>query len=291
MSDGPMSVNLTLWAGTLGSHDFAVRLDCAARAGYQAMSVAPWDCRPPEARQSQAARLRKLADEQGVALSMLDPFTSWLGSAAATPRGAGVEQANYARLFASYQPAEVYTMAAELGASTVTAAAFADVTYSSSHAVDAFAAACAEAANYRLRLQLEFMPFTPIANLDHAWQVVAGAGEANGGLVVDVWHLRRSGSSLTQLATIPPERLFTVQLSDGPADPEPDLWHAASHDRLLPGTGHLDVAGILRSVRRMGARPDFGPEVVSDSLSALEPMEAAAGAAAASRKVLAEAGY
>ncbi len=40
-------VNLTLWSGTLGQYDFAVRLDCAARAGYQAMSVGPWDCRSP----------------------------------------------------------------------------------------------------------------------------------------------------------------------------------------------------------------------------------------------------
>ncbi|MBV9204185.1 MAG: sugar phosphate isomerase/epimerase [Actinobacteria bacterium] len=284
----PLS-HLILWAGTLGPYDFAVRLDCAARAGYQAMSVAPWDCRMPEKTKSQAARLRRRAEDRGVALSVLDPFTTWLAPADAGPGGAGSEQARYARLFASYQPTEIFTMAAELGAATVTAVA--PVVGRPSEAADRFAAACAEAAGYGLRLQLEFMPFTPIPNLQRAWQVVSQAGPANGGLVLDVWHFRRSGSSLTQLAAIPADRLFTVQLSDGPADPEPDLWHAASHGRRLPGTGQLDVTGILRSLRAMGARPEFGPEVVSDSLSALGALEASVQAAAASRRVLSEAGF
>jgi sugar phosphate isomerase/epimerase len=284
-------VNLTLWAGTLGRHDFAVRLDCAARAGYQAMSVAPWDCRAPDDMNSRAAQLRKRARDRGVTLSALDPFTAWLSPAAVTPGGTDSEQASYARLFASYQPAEIFTMAAELGVTTVTAVAAGGGTVSIAEAVDGFAAACAEAARYGLRLQLEFMPFTPIPGLQRAWQVVSGAGAANGGLVLDVWHFRRSGSLLAQLAAIPADRLFAVQLSDGPAEPEPDLWHAASHDRWLPGTGQLDVTGILRAVRGMGARPECGPEVVSDSLSALEPLAAAARAATASRQVLAEAGF
>jgi sugar phosphate isomerase/epimerase len=284
-------LNLTLWAGTLGRHDFAVRLDCAARAGYQAMSVSPWDCRAPNDTISQAAGLRKHADDRGISLSALDPFTTWLSAAAAAPDTTGSEQASYARLFASYQPAEIFTMAAELGVTTVTAVASRVEIRSPAQAVDGFAVACAEAAGYGLRLQLEFMPFTPIPNLQTAWKVVSEAGAANGGLVLDVWHFRRSGSSLAQLAAIPADRLFTVQLSDGPADPEPDLWHAASHGRWLPGTGQLDVTGILRSVREIGARPEFGPEVVSDSLSALRPLAAATRAAAASRQVLAEAGF
>jgi sugar phosphate isomerase/epimerase len=284
-------VNLTLWAGTLGRYDFGVRLNCAARAGYQAVSVAPWECRPPDDTKSQAARLRKHADDLGITLSALDPFTTWLSLADAAPGGTGSEQASYARLFASYRPAEIFAMAAELGATTVTAVASGDGIRSPAEAVDEFAAACAEAAGYGLRLQLEFMPFTSVRDLERAWQVVSGAGAANGGLVLDVWHFRRSGSSLAQLAAIPAARLFTVQLSDGPADPEPDLWHAASHGRWLPGTGQFDVTRILRAVHAMGARPEFGPEVVSDSLAALGALEGATQAAAASRQVLAEAGF
>jgi sugar phosphate isomerase/epimerase len=255
------------------------------------MSVAPWECRAPDDARSQAAGLRKRADDRGITLSALDPFTTWLSLADATPDDTGSEQASYARLFASYQPAEIFTMAAELGVTTVSAVAPGDRIWSPARAVDGFAAACAEAAGYGLSLQLEFMPFTPIPNLQSAWEVVFEAGTANSGLVLDVWHFRRSGSSLAQLAAIPADRLFTVQLSDGPTDPEPDLWHAASHGRWLPGSGQLDVTEILRSVRGMGARPEFGPEVVSDSLSVLEPLAAASRAAEASRQVLAEAGF
>lgn len=157
--------------------------------------------------------------------------------------------------------------------------------------MEGFAAACHEAARYGLNVQLEFMPFTGIRDLPRAWQVVSAVGAPNGGIVLDVWHFRRSGSSLAELAAVPADRLFTVQLSDGPAEPEPDLWHAASHDRLLPGAGQLDVAGVLRAVCATGARPDFGPEVVSDSLSTLGALEAATRAAAASHRVLEEAGF
>lgn len=284
-------VNLTLWSGTLGQYDFAVRLDCAARAGYQAMSVGPWDCRSPGETASRAVELRKAANDAGIALSTLDPFTSWLRLKDAPSNSAAAEQVHYARLFASYQPAEIFTMAAELGATTVSAVAPAGGICKLAEAVEGFAAACHEAARYGLNVQLEFMPFTGIRDLLRAWQVVSAAGAANGGMVLDVWHFRRSGSSLAELAAVPADRLFTVQLSDGPAEPEPDLWHAASHDRLLPGAGQLDVAGILRAVRATGARPDFGPEVVSDSLSTLGALEAATRAAAASHRVLEEAGF
>src|SRR6516165_331923 len=111
-------VDLTLWAGTLGPYDFPVRLDCAARAGYQAMSVAPWECRPPDDATSRAPELRRLADDRGITICALDPFTTWLSRSDTAPGGVGSEQAGYAELFASYQPAEIFTMAAELGAGT-----------------------------------------------------------------------------------------------------------------------------------------------------------------------------
>ena len=283
-------VQLTLWSGTLGQHDFERRLACAARAGYESMSVFPWDCRAPGDAKSRALELRKRADDRGVALTCLDPFTSWLALTDVPPNDPVPEQSVYARLFASYEPAEIFTMAAELGASTISAVALADQTAGLAAVAEGFAAACHQAAAYGLALQLEFMPFSLVADLESAYDVVSAAGAANAGLVLDVWHFMRSGSSVEQLAAIPGDRLFTVQLNDGPSAPEPDLWQAAAHDRLLPGRGQFDVVPLLRSLPR-GARLDVGPEVLSDSLCVLDPLEVAMRAATASRQVLQEAGF
>ena len=83
------------------------------------------------------------------------------------------------------------------------------------------------------------------------------AGAANGGLVLDVWRCRRNGSSLARLAAIPAHRLFTLQLSDGPTDQEPDLSRVASHGRCLPRTGQLDVD--QRQVDRVSNIASCGP--------------------------------
>ena len=61
-------------------------------------------------------------------------------------------------------------------------------------------------------MNLEFVPFFGIDTLEAAWEIVSGANAANGGIMFDTWHHRRSGSTDAFLATIPGARITGVQV-------------------------------------------------------------------------------
>ena len=92
--------------------------------------------------------------------------------------------------------------------------------------------------------------------------------------MVDAWHFFRSGSSLADLAAVPGDRIFSIQLNDAAATPEPDL-NVGMMNRLLPGDGELDLAGLMRALAATGTDAFAGIEVFSQSLDAL-PTEIAA---------------
>lgn len=111
-----------------------------------------------------------------------------------------------------------------------------------------FAALCDVAAPYGLTCDLEFMPWTAVADARGALRVVTAADRPNGRVLVDALHVARSTTTLADLAALPPARLSYVQICDAPAAIPPTvdgLIHDARCARLLPGGGAIDLAGIL----------------------------------------------
>ena len=82
-------------------------------------------------------------------------------------------------------------------------------------------------------------------------RIVEAAGRRNAGLVIDPIHFDRGGSRVEEIATAPSGRLRYMQLCDAPALRPRDtetLLHQARAERMMPGDGGLDLAGILRNV-------------------------------------------
>ena len=86
---------------------------------------------------------------------------------------------------------------------------------------------------------------------------------------------------------MPGERIVGVQLCDAPAVVEGDPLHATLHERLLPGQGELDLAGLLADLRATGTTAPLGVEVFSDVLAELAPEEIGRLAGASLRSLLA----
>ena len=83
---------------------------------------------------------------------------------------------------------------------------------------EAFARMCDRLASRGIRAALEYLPqMTNIPDARSAWDLVSRAGRDNGGLCVDSWHHERSGESWDDLASVPGDRVFGVQINDGPA--------------------------------------------------------------------------
>lgn len=116
-----------------------------------------------------------------------------------------------------------------------------------------FAAFCAAAARHGLTADLEFMPWTRVPDARTALCIVTRAGQPNARLLVDALHAGRSRTTLADLAAIPRERLGYAQICDAPAgipESQEALIRAARSERLLPGEGGIDLAGIFAQLPR-----------------------------------------
>jgi sugar phosphate isomerase/epimerase len=151
-----------------------------------------------------------------------------------------------------------------------------------------FGAFCQLAARYGLGANLEFMSWTDASNLPQAARIVAAAGQDNGGVLIDAYHLSRSGSRIEDIASLPAHLLRYLQLCDAPATvppSEPELLAEARAERRFPGDGGLDLVALLRAVP---ARLPISIEVPTATLAQTMPaVERARRALAAAQRVVA----
>lgn len=129
-----------------------------------------------------------------------------------------------------------------------------------------YAQFCALAAEYELTADLEFMPWTAVKNVGQAQAIVAHSGAANAGVLVDALHLARSGSSLAEVAALPRDCVHYIQLCDAYLEHDASdagLIAVARGARLLPGSGELDLLGLVQAV---GGDKTIGLEIPNTEL-------------------------
>ncbi|HKS33371.1 MAG TPA: sugar phosphate isomerase/epimerase family protein [Enterobacteriaceae bacterium] len=145
-----------------------------------------------------------------------------------------------------------------------------------------------EANKRDLRVAFEAMAWsTHINTTDAAWRCVAHINEPNLGLVVDAFHIFVRNRTLADLAGIPMDKIFLVQLSDLQALPESgEVKETARHHRLLPGEGNFPLHTLLDYLETSRYSGPVGLEVFSDTLSQKPPREVAGEAMQALKKCL-----
>jgi len=109
---------------------------------------------------------------------------------------------------------------------------------------------------FGMTADLEFMPWTAVPNARAALRVIQAAGSpALAGILVDALHFGRSATTLDDIRAIPPNLLHYAQICDasteaqhGRAFSTEELIHTARCERLLPGEGGIDVAGLFSAL-------------------------------------------
>lgn len=109
---------------------------------------------------------------------------------------------------------------------------------------------CERAAAADMRACLEFLWITEVKTLAQAWEVVEDVDHPAGGLLIDAFHLERTGLGPEALEGIPQRWLPYAQLCDVPErgviiDPEKYLEDALD-GRLAPGEGELPLSGLMK---------------------------------------------
>ncbi len=141
-----------------------------------------------------------------------------------------------------------------------------------------FGKLCDEAARVGTTIAIEFIVASSIPDLATAREVIARAGRSNGKLCLDLWHVVRGDTALSEIATLPAEEIAHIELCDGRTELVVDLWTDTIHHRRLPGDGDFDVTGFLGAVRETGYRNTVGVEILSAEHRRLPLAEAATSA-------------
>jgi sugar phosphate isomerase/epimerase len=108
---------------------------------------------------------------------------------------------------------------------------------------------CERANAAGMRACLEFMPITAIRTLAQAVEVVEDVDHPAGGILIDAFHLERTGLTPTALEAVPAKWLPYVQLCDVPrrgklTDHDKYLEDALD-GRLAPGEGALPLEELM----------------------------------------------
>lgn len=244
------------------------RLAHARAAGFDAVSI--W---PSDVREMDLAAVRAAVADAGLTVSEIEVLCCWLPGQAEAP-------ASQWDMLKWQTPERMLPVAQALGAHTVSAAELFGLPFDGPAIAASFAELCARAADHGLRVALEFVPSGGIFGLAEAWEVVQRADCANGGLMVDSCHFHTSSSSLDLLASIPGERIFSVQLADVPADADAQMVNRMQ-DRLMPGHGVINFTAFVAALSATGTTAPTGIEMFSAALDALPPAQAARDCAAA----------
>jgi sugar phosphate isomerase/epimerase len=143
----------------------------------------------------------------------------------------------------SYVPA--METAAELGARQVITSIW---TPQRNYAIDRLAELCDLGKKVGLTMNLEFVTFANVANLQEAIAVCRTANRENCGLLIDTLHFNRSRVRLEELDTVPREWFHFAHVCDAPKEipsTNEDLIHTAREERLYAGEGAIDIAAIV----------------------------------------------
>jgi len=241
----------------------------AGAHGFAAVTTTPW----LYTRAGVAdADLRRLLDDHGVRVTYVDGLITALpGTPPPHPSDASEE--------------DCYRIAEALGATAINVVHINGSPTPVAELAAALGPVCDRAATRGLRIVVEFLPGTGIADLPTALELVRAVDAHNLGIVLDSWHLARSGGTPDLLEPGAAALIGAVQLSDRrrAQDLEP---YVPMSGRLLPGTGELPLVDIVARIRRAHPEIPVGIEVISDEMRGLEAGAAAAAAAQALRALL-----
>ena len=111
-----------------------------------------------------------------------------------------------------------------------------------------FGELCQMAAQYDQDINLEFVTWSSVKNLQQAVEVLRDTGQSNAGIVVDALHFYRSRVKLEELDGLPAQWFRFMHLCDTvreiPDDQE-ELIRVGREERLYPGEGSIDLKKIL----------------------------------------------
>jgi sugar phosphate isomerase/epimerase len=144
------------------------------------------------------------------------------------------------------------------------------------------------AGEFGLELAIEFNSQHDVLNhVDVLAELINGADAKNAGMLLDAYHLQRSGSPGRGFAHIPGEQIFAFQYSDCSATPVTGVKRPM--DRLLPGLGVVQWEPLLQLLAEKNFSGHLSYEAPNPIYWDVDPVEVTRNAVDATGKILSRA--
>jgi len=250
VSTARASLELGIQLSSLGGGPPGPLLTAAAAAGFAGVGLSSRETAQWIEAGLSVAELRDELDGRGLRADYLDPLMLSIGA--------------HESAFPKLPDDRVIELALALGIPRINIIVGGD--YNEAEAVEAFASTAGRLAAEAITPMLEFAPFFAVSNLHRAAAVVEGSAVSSAGILLDTWHLLRSGGVPEDLDAVVPGCIETVHLSDAPADAAADLLVETMNGRLYPGEGAARVDEVVRRVVAHSPAAVLTVEVYSPSL-------------------------
>ena len=246
----------------LSPFPFAERVEEAARAGYKGVGLIHADLMK-QIETLGLKEMRRILDANEMPHVELEFLVDWFTDG---------EQ----RIASDRMRDELFVAAAELGARDVKIAPqFETSEINMPKVIESFVSVCDEAAKHGTNVALEIMPFSNVATLGRALEIVGQADHPQGGLLLDIWHIARGNIPYEEIAKVPAKYVASVELDDADAVQSGTLWEDTIHERRLCGEGVLNPPAFIDAIRQTGFDSFWSVEIISKQHRTLPLREAA----------------
>jgi sugar phosphate isomerase/epimerase len=232
--------------------DLRTRIEAAAKAGWSGMGLLHADL--IQARDTIGYPvLRQILEDNGIIHVELEYLMDWweIGVRRATSDRVRAE------LFAAVEPLNPIHI--KIGPGVL------EDPVESAVLRESWSNLCEDAATCGVRIALESAPYSYFPSVESIVRLVTEVGHANGGLLLDIWHVYRSSMGYAEMAKIVPrEILFAVEVNDAKAKAIGTLLEDTINNRELCGQGDADVPGFIRAIDQIGFDGPWGVEIISD---------------------------
>lgn len=129
--------------------------------------------------------------------------------------------------------------------------------------IDAFAELCREGAQHGTLIGWELMPFCDIDSVEKAVELVKGAGESNGGICLDLWHLAKLKIPYEKVARMPLKYITSIEVNDGTRECPWSLHEDTVNHRVFCGEGEFEPRRFVSLMLKAGYDGPWGIEVLN----------------------------
>lgn len=233
-------------------HDFRLRVETAARAGFTAMGF--WHSDIEEIRKRYGLRgMKDILDGNGITQIEVEWLLDWFCT-------------GQRRMVSDGTRTLLLDAAEALGARHIKVGDLHNDSADVPLLTEEFAVLCRQAAERGTNVLFEMLPaaLSRAPSLDQVLAICRGSGAKNGGIMIDNLHVQRTGTLPEDIVRkIGRDIPLGVEINDGMLAVGLNFEDSVVNKRLLPGDGEFDIAAFLHAIWSLGYDGPIGVEVLN----------------------------